>query len=227
MMNTKNKPVNMKKGIVLLTALSILAMGCANMNKQQKGTAAGAAGGALIGAAVSKGSIWGILIGAAVGGAAGNLIGKKMDQQAKELKQAIPTAEVERVGEGINMTFNSGLMFTINSAAISDSYKDDLSAAAEVFKKYPDTHILVEGHTDDTGSDELNMNLSQKRAEAVVKYFESQGIARARMVEKWYGETQPKYANDSEENRQKNRRVELAIFANDDMKKQASDGTLK
>ena len=152
------------------------------MNKQQQGTVAGAAGGALLGAAVSKGSIWGVLIGAAVGGAAGNLIGKKMDQQAKELKQAIPTAEVERVGEGINMTFNSGLMFKINSAAISDSYKGDLSAAAEVFKKYPDTHILVEGHTDDTGKDEYNMNLSQKRAESVVQFFESQGIPRSRMV---------------------------------------------
>ena len=69
---------------------------------------AGASGGALIGAAVSRGSVWGILIGAAVGGTAGNLIGKKMDKQAKELKQAIPTAEVQRVGEGINVTFNSG-----------------------------------------------------------------------------------------------------------------------
>ena len=192
------------------------------MNKQQKGTVAGAAGGALIGAAVSKGSIWGVLIGAA-----GNLIGKKMDQQAKELKQAIPTAEVERVGEGINMTFNSGLMFKINSHEISESYRDDLSAAAEVFKKYPDTHILVEGHTDDTGSDEYNMKLSQQRAEAVVKYFESVGISRSRMQEKWYGESQPKYPNDSEANREKNRRVELAIFANDQMKKDASEGKLQ
>jgi outer membrane protein OmpA-like peptidoglycan-associated protein len=217
----------MKKTVLFVAACSVLFVGCATMNKQQKGTAAGAAGGAMLGAAVSKGSIWGILIGAAIGGAAGNLIGKKMDQQAKELKQAIPTAEVERVGEGINMTFNSGLMFKINSAAISNSYKDDLTAAAEVFKKYPDTHILVEGHTDDTGKDEYNMKLSQKRAEAVVQFFESQGIPRSRMVEKWYGETQPKYPNDSEANREKNRRVELAIYANDDMKKQAQEGNLK
>ena len=217
----------MKRIIVAVIAMSVIASGCASMNKQQKGTVAGAAGGALLGAAVSKGSIWGVLIGAAVGGAAGNLIGKKMDQQAKELKQAIPTAEVERVGEGINMTFNSGLMFKINSYEISESYRDDLSAAAEVFKKYPDTHILVEGHTDDTGSDEYNMKLSQQRAEAVVKYFESVGVSRSRMQEKWYGESQPKYPNDSEANREKNRRVELAIFANDQMKKDASDGKLQ
>lgn len=217
----------MKRILIAVIAGSIMASGCASMNKQQKGTVAGAAGGALIGAAVSKGSIWGVLIGAAVGGAAGNLIGKKMDQQAKELKQAIPTAEVERVGEGINMTFNSGLMFKINSHEISETYRDDLSAAAEVFKKYPDTHILVEGHTDDTGSDEYNMKLSQQRAEAVVKYFESVGISRSRMQEKWYGESQPKYPNDSEANREKNRRVELAIFANDQMKKDASEGKLQ
>jgi len=217
----------MKKYIILITAVSIIASGCASMNKQQKGTVAGAAGGALIGAAVSKGSVWGILIGAAVGGAAGNLIGKKMDQQAKELKQAIPTAEVERVGEGINMTFNSGLMFKINSAEISDTYKDDLAAAAGVFKNHPDTYILIEGHTDDTGTDEINMALSQKRAEAVSNFLKSQGIEAKRLTEKWYGESQPKYANDSEENRSKNRRVELAIYADEDMKKAANEGKLQ
>ena len=217
----------MKKTIMLIAAAGVLAAGCATMNKQQKGTVAGAAGGALIGAAVSKGSVWGILIGAAVGGAAGNLIGKKMDQQAKELKQAIPTAEVERVGEGINMTFNSGLMFKINSAEISESYKGDLAAAAEVFKKYADTYILIEGHTDDTGKEDYNMQLSQKRAEAVGAFLKSQGVEAKRLTEKWYGESQPKYANDSEENRSKNRRVELAIYADEDMKKAASEGKLQ
>jgi outer membrane protein OmpA-like peptidoglycan-associated protein len=209
----------MKKILFLVISVSMLAASCATMNKQQKGTAAGAAGGALIGAAVSGGSIWGVLIGAAVGGTAGNLIGKKMDKQAKELKQAIPTAEVERVG--------SGLMFKINSAEISDSYKDDLAAAAGVFKNNPETNILVEGHTDDTGSDEVNMNLSQKRAEAVSAFLQSNGVAATRLQTKWYGESQPKYANDGEENRQKNRRVELAVYANDQMKTKAKDGKLE
>jgi outer membrane protein OmpA-like peptidoglycan-associated protein len=217
----------MKKILFLVIAVSMLAASCATMNKQQKGTAAGAAGGALIGAAVSGGSIWGILIGAAVGGTAGNLIGKKMDKQAKELKQAIPTAQVERVGEGINVTFSSGLMFQINSAEISESYKDDLAAAAGVFKNNPETNILVEGHTDDTGSDEVNMNLSQKRAEAVSAFLQSNGVDASRLQTKWYGESQPKYANDGEENRQKNRRVELAVYANDQMKAKAKDGKLE
>ncbi|MCF1715685.1 OmpA family protein [Flavihumibacter sp. RY-1] len=215
--------------IVLLPILSValLFSGCATMNKQQKGTAVGAVGGAAIGAAVSKGSIWGILAGAAIGGVAGNLIGKKMDQQARELKQAVPTAEVERVGEGINVTFDSGLMFTINSAVISDAYKTDLSGAADVFVRYPETLIVIEGHTDDTGSDEYNMTLSQKRAESVKAFLASKGITENRMEVKWYGETQPKFPNDSEVNRQKNRRVELAVIANDQMKQKAKEGQLE
>ena len=216
----------MKKAILGFTSVLILASGCSSMNKQQKGTVIGAAGGAAIGAAVSKGSIWGILAGAAIGGLAGNLIGKKMDKQAAELKQSVPTAQVERVGEGINLTFESGLMFQVNSSAISESYKKDLNGAAEVFVKYPDTNIVIEGHTDDTGADDYNMNLSEKRAIAVKNHLESKGVKTERMTVKWYGETQPKYPNDSETNRQKNRRVELAIFANEEMKQQAKDGKL-
>jgi outer membrane protein OmpA-like peptidoglycan-associated protein len=221
------KPTYMKKILLYTAATSIMLFSCKTMNKQQKGTAIGATGGAAVGALVTKGSIWGILIGAAIGGTAGNLIGKKMDNQAKELKQVVPTAQVERVGEGINLTFESGLMFAINSSEISNSYKSDLSGAADVFNKYPETNIVIEGHTDDTGTDEYNMMLSEKRAKAVKAYLISKGVAENRLTEKWYGETQPKYPNDSEANRKKNRRVELAIFANDEMKQEAKEGKLK
>lgn len=215
------------KKILFFGTAAILLTGCATMNKQQKGTGIGAAGGAAIGALVSKGSVWGILAGAAIGGAAGNLIGKKMDKQAAELKQAIPTAQVERVGEGINITFETGLMFQKSASALNETYKSDLNSAAEVFAKYPETNILIEGHTDDSGSDEFNMGLSEKRAKAVSDYFKTKNIAAARMSEKWYGESQPKYPNDTEENRIKNRRVEIAVYANDDMKKEAKDGKLQ
>ena len=140
----------MRTIVYTITLAALLFAGCKTMNKQQKGTAIGAGAGAAAGALITKGSIWGILAGAAIGGVAGNLIGKEMDDQAKELKQAVPTAQVERIGEGINLTFESGLMFKINSAEISDSYKKDLNSAAEVFVKYPETNILIEGHTDDT-----------------------------------------------------------------------------
>ena len=215
----------MKNFILVFASILVLA-GCSSMNKQQKGTAIGAAGGAALGALVTKGSIWGILAGAAIGGAAGNLIGKKMDAQAKELTQAVPTAQVERVGEGINMTFESGLMFKINSAEINESYKDDLTSATAVFAKYPETNLIIEGHTDDTGKDEFNMALSEKRAKAVSEFLKSKGIAASRITEKWYGESQPKYPNDTEENRVKNRRVEIAVIANDEMKQKANEGKL-
>ena len=216
----------MKKIIIVITAFSLILAGCKTMNKQQKGTVIGAGAGAAAGALIGKGSIWGILAGAAIGGVAGNLIGKKMDAQAKELKQAIPTAQVARVNEGINVTFESGLMFNINSAEISDSYKKDLSGAAEVFNKYPETNIIIEGHTDDTGTDEVNMALSEKRAIAVKDFLVSKGVSAERLTSQWYGETQPRYPNDSEANRQKNRRVELAVVANEKMKEDAKDGKL-
>ena len=217
----------MRTIVYTITLAALLFAGCKTMNKQQKGTAIGAGAGAAAGALITKGSIWGILAGAAIGGVAGNLIGKEMDDQAKELKQAVPTAQVERIGEGINLTFESGLMFKINSAEISDSYKKDLNSAAEVFVKYPETNILIEGHTDDTGSDELNMSLSEKRAMAVKNYLAGKGVTDSRLTAKWYGEAQPKYPNTSEENRQKNRRVKLAVYANEEIKSKAKEGKLK
>ena len=217
----------MRKTILLIAAIPFLFAGCSTMNKQQKGTVIGAGGGAAVGALVTKGSIWGILAGAAIGGVAGNLIGKKMDAQAKELKQAIPTAEVQRVNEGINVTFESGLMFKIGSSEISDSYKNDLNSAAEVFNKYPETNIVIEGHTDDSGGDDLNMKLSEQRALAVKDFLVLKGVGENRLTTKWYGETQPKYPNDSEANRAKNRRVELAVVANEKMKEEAKEGKLQ
>jgi len=214
------------KNSILVVAAFMMLTGCATLNKQQKGSTIGLAGGAAMGALVSKGSVWGILAGAAVGGTAGNLIGKKMDQQAKELQQSVPNATVERVGEGISMTFESGLLYKVNSSEISEAYMDNLNKIVEVFVKYPETNILIEGHTDDSGSDQLNMALSEKRTKAVGAYMVSKGVAPGRLTQKWYGESQPKYPNDSEANRQKNRRVELAITSNAEMQKEAKEGKL-
>jgi outer membrane protein OmpA-like peptidoglycan-associated protein len=149
-----------------------------------------------------------------------------MDKKAEEVKQAIPDATVERVGEGINVTFNSGLLFKINSSVLSDAAKDNLAKAAGVFVKDPETILLVEGHTDDTGPLDFNMELSKKRAYAVSEYLQSKGVAAGRFQVKWYGPNQPKYPNTSEANRANNRRVELAIMANEQMKQKAKDGKL-
>jgi outer membrane protein OmpA-like peptidoglycan-associated protein len=149
-----------------------------------------------------------------------------MDKQAKAIKQAVPDAQVERVGEGINVTFNSALLFKINSSTLSDSAKTSLAKIAGVFTQYPETNLLLEGHTDDTGSDSYNMKLSEQRAEVVKDYLVSQGVAANRFTVKWYGEGQPKYPNDNEANRALNRRVELAVMANEEMKQDAQKGNI-
>ena len=217
-----------RKTLVLVGAVALVGTtsGCAT--KQGTGTLIGAGAGAALGAAVSGGSVWGVLAGAAIGGTAGNLIGKNMDEQAKELNQAVPTAEVNRVGEGINMTFDSSVMFKINSAELSSSAKSDLAAAATVFTKpdYSDTNILVEGHTDNTGTDAINQPLSERRANAVASYLQTQGVAASRLTTEGYGSSQPKYSNDTPDGQAKNRRVELGIYANDDMVASAQAGTL-
>jgi outer membrane protein OmpA-like peptidoglycan-associated protein len=218
-----------KKLFFFPVLIAFLLAGCKSMNNTQKGTGIGAAAGATAGALIGgggKNSVWGALIGAAVGGGAGYLIGHHMDKQAEEIKQAVPDAKVERVGEGINMTFNSGLLFKINSSALSDAAKESLAKVATVFVKYPETNILIEGHTDNTGTPEFNMNLSQKRAYSVSQYLQSKGVATSRMDIKWYGETQPKYPNTSEANRSLNRRVEVGIMANDQLKEKAKAGKL-
>jgi outer membrane protein OmpA-like peptidoglycan-associated protein len=220
----------MRKNWIFIPAMfAVLLTNCKSANNTQKGTAIGAAAGAGAGALIGgggKSSVWGALIGAAVGGGAGYVIGHHMDKQAKEIKQAVPDAQVERVGEGINMTFNSGLLFQINSSALSEAAKTNLEKVAGVFVKYPETNILIEGHTDDTGSPEYNMELSKKRAYSVSDYLQAKGVASNRMNVKWYGESQPKVPNTTDANRTMNRRVEVAITANEQMKQEAKDGKL-
>lgn len=220
----------MRKNLIMIPAtIAVLLTNCKSANNTQKGTAIGVAAGATAGALIGgggKSSVWGALIGAAVGGGAGYTIGRHMDKQAQEIKQAVPDAQVQRVGEGIEMTFNSGLLFQINSAALSEAAKTNLEKVAGVFVKYPETNLLIEGHTDDTGPDDFNMELSKKRAYAVSDYLTSKGVSTSRMNVKWYGETQPKVPNTSEANRAQNRRVEVAISANEQMKQEAKDGKL-
>jgi outer membrane protein OmpA-like peptidoglycan-associated protein len=215
------------KKICLSIPLFVILFGCKSLNKSQKGAAIGAAAGGVAGGLIAKNSVVGALIGAAVGGTAGYFIGKSMDNQARDLKQAVPDAEVTRVGEGNNLTFNSGLLFKINSAELSEGAKSELVKVVTVFNKYPETKVLLEGHTDDTGPDDYNMRLSQKRAESVADFLVSKGVNNSRLTRKWYGETQPKFPNDSEANREKNRRVEIGVSADEQMKKEATQGELK
>ncbi len=219
-------------GIGLLVMSFILFTSCdaiRNSNNAQRGGVIGATTGAVAGGVIGNNvgdgnnTAVGAIIGAVVGGAAGALIGNKMDKQARDISNELPGAQVNRVGEGISVTFdeNSGIYFATEKYNINQKSKESLDKLATIFKKYPNTNILLEGHTDNTGSAAYNMTLSKNRAESVLDYLASQGISRSRFTVKWYGETQPKYDNSTAEGRSKNRRVEVAIMANNTMKTNA------
>jgi outer membrane protein OmpA-like peptidoglycan-associated protein len=215
--------------ITLILAVCLFLGACKNMSKSQKGTYIGAAGGAAAGAAIGKAAgntAMGAILGAAVGGAAGYGIGRYMDKQAEELQKDLEGATVERVGEGIKITFREGIQFALNSAELSESSKSNLQDLAETLKKYDDTNILIEGHTDITGTREYNMRLSEKRAESVADYLKGLGVSGKRLTTAGYGPEQPVGDNETEYGRQQNRRVEVAIFANERLKKKAEKGEL-
>ena len=210
---------------VLLSA--VLLVGCQASNAVKGGAIGGAAGGALGGVIAGKdNTATGVLIGAVIGGTAGALIGNKMDKQAEELKTDLEGAEIERVGEGIKITFDSGLMFATNSSSLNANTKENLRNLAEVLQKYEDTNILIEGHTDNTGADDYNQTLSENRASSVVDYLITLSLDNKRLQTQGYGESLPVTTNETVAGRQKNRRVEVAIYANDKMKRMAKRGDL-
>ncbi|WP_109438634.1 MULTISPECIES: OmpA family protein [Aquimarina] len=223
---------NLKKIGVALIAVALLTSceAVKNSNNTQRGAVIGTAAGAVLGGIIGnnvkkKNSALGAVIGGVVGGVAGGVIGKKMDKQAQKIESEIPGAEVTRVGEGIDVVFdeNSGVYFATNQSTINAKSKTNLNKLAGIFKEYPDTNIIVEGHTDSTGDDSYNMSLSQKRANAVTNYLVSQGISKSRLTTYAHGETLPKYDNGTAEGRAKNRRVELGIVANEKMKRDAQN----
>ncbi|PRY10404.1 outer membrane protein OmpA-like peptidoglycan-associated protein [Pontibacter ummariensis] len=199
------------------------------MSKTAKGGIIGAGSGAVVGGVVGRvagNTAAGAIIGAAVGGATGAIIGRQMDKQAEELERDLENAEVERVGEGIKLTFDSGILFETNSAELQPKARTEIAELAETLKKYPDTNILIEGHTDNTGTREYNQRLSERRAQAVADYAASLGVDRSRLQTQGYSFDQPVADNTTAAGRAQNRRVEIAIFANEKMKRAAERGEL-
>ncbi|WP_370391724.1 OmpA family protein [uncultured Winogradskyella sp.] len=213
----------MKKivSIFLIGSVLSLNLNCKaiqNANKSQKGAGLGVVGGAIAGGLIG-GNIKGALIGAAVGGTTGAIIGRQMDKQAQKIEEVLPSAEVKRIGEGIQVVFDdkSGVTFALNSADLTTASKANLDKIAEVFTEFPDTDLIIEGHTDSSGDENYNMTLSNNRAKAVASYLQSKGVAAARMSVKGYGETAPRFDNATKEGQAKNRRVEIGIVANEQM----------
>lgn len=218
--------VNLRHAFLWMS-IAILAggatTGCSSLSKSQQGAIIGAAAGGVAGGVIgnNNGSTTkGAIIGAVIGGAAGAIIGHQMDKQAQELSQDIPGATVERVGEGIQITFDSGLMFDFDSDVIKGAAQSNLNNLAASLSKYSDSKLLIAGHTDDVGSGDYNQGLSERRAAAAARYLASRGVTRT-IRTAGLGEREPVSVNTTEDGRQKNRRVEVAIYANEALQEKA------
>ena len=227
-----NKSSNFKNSVALLMAFMVMISGFSScnsfkkLNKQQRGAIIGAGAGGALGAVIGKKNpaLYAIA-GSVVGGVAGAVIGRYMDKQAEKLKKDLGTlADVERVEEGIKITMKSGVLFDFNSSKVNPTVSDNLIKFAETLKQYPDTEILVAGHTDNVGTGQYNMTLSQQRANAVANVLKTNSVSRSRLTILGYGEKNPVADNVAESGREQNRRVEFAIVANDKLKKQANKG---
>jgi len=206
---------------IVIAALAIGTISCSQWKKRDKGAAIGAATGAVIGGVIGNkagNTAVGAILGAVIGGAAGAYIGNQMDKAAEEMKADLEGAKIERVGEGIKITFESGILFDVDKSEVKPEAQANLAKLATILNKYPDTDVLVEGHTDATGSDEYNMDLSIRRSNSVGNYLSGQSVMSNRLRLMGYGETQPAASNDTQEGRQLNRRVEIAVYANDKLK---------
>lgn len=220
-MQTTNRCVALSLIVAAMSSISL--DGCAT--HAQTGAIIGATGGAVVGGVIGKATgntARGAVIGAVVGGAAGGIIGAQMDKQAKELQQNIPGAIVQRVGEGITVTFQSGLLYDFDSDVVRAEAQKNLRALASSLDKYPGSDILIVGHTDQVGSSQYNQSLSERRAAAAASYLVSQGVTRSRLDTRGMGETDPVATNETELGRQQNRRVEVAIYASAAYRAQAA-----
>ncbi len=212
----------------LFVAGTVVLSACAGMSQKGKGAVIGATTGAAVGGVIGNqtgSTARGAIIGAIVGGAAGAIIGHQMDQQAKELEQNIPGATIQRVGEGIAVTFASGILFPFNSTDILPAGRTNLQELAKSLEKYPNSDVLIVGHTDSVGTDAYNLDLSQRRAQAAATYLQSLGVPASRLRTVGRGESEPIQPNDTDEGRQRNRRVEVAIYASEAYRNQIKSGS--
>ena len=219
---------SLKSIAVALCAMLVLA-GC-NMSNTAKGTMIGAGGGAAVGAvigAIAGNTAVGAVIGGAVGAGTGAIIGKKMDKAKKEA-EAVKNAQVETITdanglEAIKVTFDSGILFATNKADLNAASKASLTQFAEVLKENKDMDIAIFGHTDNTGTDAVNNPLSKNRAQSVSKFLKSQGVASSQIKTiDGQGSKNPVADNSTAEGRKQNRRVEVYMYASEQMIKEAN-----
>ncbi len=228
---------NFRAFTALVLCTAILLSSCSTSKNSTKGGVIGGAGGALLGAGIGalvghgKGAAIGAAIGGAVGAGTGVLIGKKMDKQKAELEK-IQGAKVESVTDANNLqaikvTFDSGILFTTAKSDLNASSKSALLNFAASLKETPETDITIYGHTDNKGSRDMNLKLSNDRAASVANFLAANGIQKTRMTTEGKAFDEPVADNATEAGRAQNRRVEIYITANKQMIEQAQQGTLK
>jgi outer membrane protein OmpA-like peptidoglycan-associated protein len=211
--------------IIKTVAFAVGLTGCAAINSnKEKGAVIGAATGAAVGGVIGNqtgSTARGAIIGAAVGGAAGAIIGHQMDQKAKEITASVPGATVTRVGEGLVVTFDSGILFDFNSDALKPTARTNLDNLASNLASFGDSKLVLVGHTDSVGTAQYNQALSERRARSVANYLILKGVPSTRVEAAGRGESEPVQSNDTDPGRAANRRVEVAVFAGDQMKADA------
>jgi len=217
--------MNARSSTAVVVAMTMMTgAGCASMSKTERGGAIGGGAGAAVGALIGHktgSTARGAIIGAVVGGTAGALIGRRMDQQAERLQKELKNAQVSRVGEGIAITFASGILFPFDSAELENAGRDNLRKLAMSLRDEPRTEVLIIGHTDAVGEDAYNRSLSDRRSDAAAGFLGAQGVTRSRVRTDGKGEQEPVASNDTDEGRQRNRRVEIAIFASREWRDEA------
>ena len=210
-------PLSRRATLSVLSVLSVFSvLSCAR--NAQRGLVIGAAGGAVLGGVIGKVS------GSTAKGA---IIGDQMDRQAREIKLTVPGAKVERVGEGIEVTFDSGLLYDFDSDVVKPAARDNLRNLAASLEKYPESDLLILGHTDSIGTDAYNKTLSVRRADAAAEYLVGQGVARSRIATGGLGEEEPVASNADAAGRGQNRRVEVAIYASKELRQKAQQQAAK
>ncbi len=218
----------LRDGITLavVTLLSIAGAGCSGLSNTQRGALIGAGAGGAVGAVVGNAAgstTKGVLIGAVVGGAAGAIIGSRMDDRAETLERELDNATIERVGEGILVTFDSGILFGFDSYALRAQARSNLGDLARVLAEDSDDYeLLVAGHTDASGAEDYNQTLSQRRASAASDFLATRGIPDTQIRIQGLGEMEPVASNETPSGQEANRRVEIAIFASAEYRDEAA-----
>ncbi len=227
---TRSQKFTKPLALLLILAMTSLTWGCETTTNAGRDAQIGAAAGGVLGGLIgSRSGSWakGAIIGAVIGGATGAIIGNYMDKQAAEIDRNVDGAKVERVGESIRVIFDSGILFSTGSSTITATSRNNIEQLARILNRYSDTNIVIEGHTDDIGSEATNQLLSERRAESVATLLKVYGVSGSRVSPVGYGETRPVSTNETETGRRLNRRVEVLIYANEALKRQAESGELK